>query len=114
MKIIFVLDEPSQPIIVVKPEELQLRQVADGIAALVVSAGKNEAGEEMIYSLLTYPVVLVTPPVKVTANPVTSDTTAASTAADATPVTGPVLVPTPTPTPDEAVAPAPAPVNLES
>ena len=39
MKIIFVLDDQS--ILVANPEEIQLRQIEAGLAALVLPAGKN-------------------------------------------------------------------------
>ena len=62
MKIIFVLDD--QTVLVSNPEELQLRQVEAGLAALVIPAGKNEKGEELFRPLITYPVVLMALPPK--------------------------------------------------
>ena len=49
MKIIFVLDD--QTVLVSNPEELQLRQVEAGLAALVIPAGKYEKGEELFRPL---------------------------------------------------------------
>jgi hypothetical protein len=61
MKIIFVLDDQS--ILVANPEEIQLRQIEAGLSALVLPAGKNEAGEGLFYPLMTYPVAItVIPP----------------------------------------------------
>ncbi len=60
MKIIFVLDD--QTIIVSSPEELQLRQLSPYLAGLVLPAGKNEQGEELLRPLITYPVVLALAP----------------------------------------------------
>ena len=64
MKIIFVLDDQS--ILVATPEELQLRQIENGLAALVLPAEPNEKGEEQIRPLITYPVnlMVVPPPVQ--------------------------------------------------
>ena len=60
MKIIFVLDDQS--VLVVTPEELQLRQIQPDLAALVTPAGKNEAGEDLFRPLITYPVALTAVP----------------------------------------------------
>ena len=60
MKIIFVLDD--QTVLVSSPEELQLRQIEAGLSALVIPAGRNEKDEEMFRPLVTYPVVLISPP----------------------------------------------------
>ena len=60
MKVIFVIDDQS--VIVATPEELQLRQVGTGLAALSIPAGKNDEGQDLYRPLITYPVVLVAPP----------------------------------------------------
>jgi hypothetical protein len=60
MKIVFLLDD--QTYLVSSPEELQLRQIEPGIAAIVLPAGKNENGEDLVRPLVKYPVILVTPP----------------------------------------------------
>lgn len=62
MKIIFVLDDQS--ILVSSPEDLKLRQIEEGLAALLLPAGKNEEGEDLFRPLITYPVVLMVPPPK--------------------------------------------------
>ena len=60
MKIIFVLDDQS--VLVANPEELQLRQIEPGLSAIVLPAGKNEAGEDLFRPLVTYPVALTVVP----------------------------------------------------
>jgi hypothetical protein len=60
MKIIFVLDD--QTVLVATPEEIQLRQVEPGLTALVLPAGTNEEGKELVHPLVTFPVTLLVPP----------------------------------------------------
>lgn len=70
MKILFLLDDDT--VVVSSPEQLQLRQIQPNLAALVVPAGKNEEGEELLRPLVTYPVVLYavpTPTVEATPAP---------------------------------------------
>lgn len=59
MKVIFVFDDQS--VFVANPEDLQLRQIEPGIAALVLFGGKNERGEDLLRSVINYPVVLTAP-----------------------------------------------------
>jgi len=61
MKIVFLLD--NKTFLEVAPEQIQLRQVEAGLAALIVPAGtKNEAGEDLFHPLITFPVVLTAAP----------------------------------------------------
>lgn len=84
MKVIFVLDDQS--IYVSSVEEIQLRQLNEGLAGLVIPAGKNDQGEDLFRPLITYPVNLtVAKPKPVQAAP----------------------VPIPNPTPAPAVPPVP-------
>ncbi len=56
MKVIFVLDDQS--IYVSSVEEIQLRQLNEGLAGLAIPAGKNDQGEDLFRPLITYPVNL--------------------------------------------------------
>ncbi len=68
MKVIFVLDDMS--VFVTTPEELQLRQTQDGIAALIAPTGKkNEEGEDTFLPLISYPVYLSSVPLPEGFNP---------------------------------------------
>jgi hypothetical protein len=64
MKIIFVLDDQS--VIVTTPEELELRQIQEGLAALGTPAGTNEAGDPLFRPIITYPVKISIPKAKKT------------------------------------------------
>lgn len=59
MKVVFVLDDLS--IFVSSVEEIQLRQLEEGLSGLVIPAGKNDQGEELFRPLITYPVNLAVP-----------------------------------------------------
>jgi hypothetical protein len=67
MKVIFVLDDMS--VFVSTPEELQLRQIKEGISAIVAPAGKNEDGEDTFIPLISYPVYLSSNPLPEGFNP---------------------------------------------
>lgn len=62
MKIIFVLDD--QTVLVSSPEDLQLRQLQPGLTGLVIKVGKNEQDEDLVSTLITYPVNLFLPEAK--------------------------------------------------
>jgi hypothetical protein len=67
MKIIFLLDD--QQVIVTAPEDLQLRQIDAGLAAIIVPAGKNEAGIDLFRSLLVFPVTVTATPIQMVQAP---------------------------------------------
>ena len=75
MKIIFLLDD--QQLIVTAPEDLQLRQIDAGLAAIIVPAGKNEAGIDLFRSLLVFPVTVTATPIQVVQAPPASTAPAA-------------------------------------
>jgi hypothetical protein len=61
MRLIALIEDESKSIVSFSTDDLQLRQVEDGLTALIVPAGRSEKDEELIRVLATFPVNLTAP-----------------------------------------------------